>query len=65
MKVTKVYAYKVLEDYEGNMYRDDILVNYILENPTDTEYINKLKENAPNVFMLLNNIKRRSQADSI
>ena len=39
---------------------DDILATYVLENLDDQEFIHKLEKKAPNVYMLLFNIWRRS-----
>ena len=61
--ITKEYASKILSEYTGDMFDDDILVNYVLENIEDQEFIQKLEKKAPNVYMLLYNIWSRSKKE--
>ena len=64
MKVTKEYAYYVLEYDKQNVDYDNIIVNYIMNHPKDKEIIDLLKIHAPNLCILLRNIQRRGNVIS-
>ena len=64
-KTEKNYAYEVLENYDGDMLEDNVLVGYILEHPRDKVFERRLKEKAPNVYLFLQKfLARRKTMDT-